>query len=337
MAPAQEANTPPEWSDEALIAAEDARVKEERRRSASWRERIEREFRAIMAMKRIPFTTDEPMSGPAPYSWADLKKPLLRKCPFELKDIRWLKHLGGGMDGYCWKVAFGDQGPFVVKMFWDHEPEENMNPWSAQRECQNAAVLQMIEASLGDLGDGDGQTSSIRVFTEPINGDEAIENLYAFSQEARKKPRIQVDPEITHTLDSMIKTRKCFGWMKLSGAYFAARRGVRPPSLRIGKYRRGPTETGLEYFAIVYEYIEPQQGDDDPKCVDLEGIQASMDFLWTVGFEFSDTRILDNWKGGVLIDLSDIVFPLGCGTSSRHDRGCAKSLQKAGKIFGNPY
>ncbi|KAL8383697.1 hypothetical protein RB595_010750 [Gaeumannomyces hyphopodioides] len=226
-------------------------------------ERAAREHERRMRPKRIPFHTDEPMSGPARYSWADLRKPLLRKCPFELKDIPWLEHLAGGYDGYCWKVAFGDQGPFVVKLFWDDEPPENMYYWAAQREFQKAAVLQMIEASLGDLGDGDGQI--------------------------------------------------------------------------VGKYRRGPTDPAQEYFAIVYEYIEAEQGDDDPDSVDLEEIQASMEFLWTLGFEFYDTTILGNWKRGVLIDLSDIIFPLGYGRHRRrHYPGNAKSLQKQGEVIGNP-
>ncbi|KAL8296302.1 hypothetical protein RB597_005648 [Gaeumannomyces tritici] len=292
-----------------------------------------------MRPKRIPFHTDEPMSGPARYSWADLRKPLLRKCPLELKDIRWLEHLGGGYDGYCWKVAFGNQGPFVVKLFWDDKPPENMYYWAAQREFQNAAVLQMMEASLGDLGDGDGQISRIRLYDEPRDGVEAVENLYAFSQEARKKPRIPVDIDITCTVNSMPRTRKCFGWLKLSGEYFneAAQRKVKPPILQVGKYRRGPTDAAREYFAIVYEYIEAEQGDDDADFVDLIEIQASMEFLWTVGFEFYDTTILDNWKRSVLIDLSDIIFPLGYGRHRhRHYPANAKSLRKQGEVIGNP-
>jgi hypothetical protein len=33
-----------------------------------------------------------------------------------MDDITWIARLGGGLDGFAWKVAFGNQGPFVLKV-----------------------------------------------------------------------------------------------------------------------------------------------------------------------------------------------------------------------------
>ncbi|KAL8381318.1 hypothetical protein RB595_005537 [Gaeumannomyces hyphopodioides] len=290
-----------------------------REKAAEWEE-------ALMKPKRIPFTTEEPLVGPPRYSWADLRKPLLRKCPFDLKDICWQQHLGGGYDGWCWKVSFGDQGLFVLKLFWDAKPPRGSMTWPTQREFQNNAVLQMVEASLNDLEDG----QSIHLRSHLENRTDAIENLYAFSQEARQKPRIKADAETTVTLDAMRRTRKCFGWLKLSGEYFRdpTRHDMAPRGVKVGKWQRGlRPDPAEEYFALVYEYI-PEQKTDKHELVDRDEIQASMDFLALVGFEFLDSTILDNWKSGVLIDLSDIVFPLGYGKwKDHHTYGNAKCLQ----------
>lgn len=133
-----------------------------------------------------------------------MRQPMLRKAVLDLKDIRWLEHLGGGMDGYCWKVAFGDQGPFVLKMFWDDERPGQPFYWAPERECQNAAVLQMMEASLNEGG-------SVQLYDDTDTKTKAIDNLYAFSEEGRRKPRIPDDIDITIEQLWMHKTRKCYG------------------------------------------------------------------------------------------------------------------------------
>ncbi|KAL8416323.1 hypothetical protein RB596_006762 [Gaeumannomyces avenae] len=289
----------------------------------------------LMRPKRVPFHTEKPMSGPPRYSWDDLRKPLLRKSPFEVKDLRWLKSLGGGMDGCCWKVAFGDQGPFVLKIFWDYEAPEGFFYWAAQREFQNAAVLQMLEASVNDRSD---KGPLVRIFDNPKNCTEAIENLYAFSEEARQQPRIPVDIDVTAEQDGMMRTRGCFGWLKIKGDYFndyhlPPDRQVMP-TLVIDKHRRERPFPGREYFAIVYEYIEEdrldnEEGSEERKAANRRRIQTHMDFLWGLGFEFCGSTVLDNWKGGILIDMSDIIFPLGLGRhKNRHHNGDARCLQR---------
>lgn len=66
---------------------------------------------------KVPFCDDELMMGPPDCSLAAFKKPLLRQCPFDLATISWKAHLGGGgVDGYVWRVKFGDGGPFALKV-----------------------------------------------------------------------------------------------------------------------------------------------------------------------------------------------------------------------------
>ncbi|KAL2016736.1 hypothetical protein VTK56DRAFT_3125 [Thermocarpiscus australiensis] len=71
---------------------------------------------------RRPFYDEKSMVGPPSLSEKDFKLPLLRRCPFDLATVSWIARLGGGLDGFAWEVKFGDQGPFVLKVFWDTEP-----------------------------------------------------------------------------------------------------------------------------------------------------------------------------------------------------------------------
>jgi hypothetical protein len=65
---------------------------------------------------QIPFRDDAPMMGPPGTTAADFEMPRLRRCPFNLDSIVWEARVDGGVDGYVWKVRFGDQGPFVLKV-----------------------------------------------------------------------------------------------------------------------------------------------------------------------------------------------------------------------------
>ncbi|PFH60746.1 hypothetical protein XA68_10454 [Ophiocordyceps unilateralis] len=102
----------------------------------------------VLAMKR-PFLSDEPNVGPPPHSLDDLKCPRLRKSPLQPDAFEWRRRLGGGLDGYTWKIRI-DGEPFALKVFYDTEPPEIVHYHAIQRECQNAAVLQVMEAVLAD-------------------------------------------------------------------------------------------------------------------------------------------------------------------------------------------
>lgn len=63
-----------------------------------------------------PFYTEDLLIGPPKRTWQDFQLPRLRRCPFDLEDILWERRLGGGLDGYSWRVKFGQRGPFVLKV-----------------------------------------------------------------------------------------------------------------------------------------------------------------------------------------------------------------------------
>ena len=65
---------------------------------------------------QVPFLDDKPMSGPPPCTAQNFKLPRLRHCIFDLSTITWEDRLGGGLDGYVWKVWFGETGPFALKV-----------------------------------------------------------------------------------------------------------------------------------------------------------------------------------------------------------------------------
>lgn len=64
----------------------------------------------------VPFLNNELMVGPPGCCAKDFALPRLRQCPFALSSLSWEAQLGGGLDGYVWKVRFGNQGPFALKV-----------------------------------------------------------------------------------------------------------------------------------------------------------------------------------------------------------------------------
>lgn len=74
--------------------------------------------KARAAAAAVPFRNDQCMAGPPSCSASDFKTPRLRRCPFDLTTINWnsSSRLGGGLDGYVWKVWFGADGPYALKV-----------------------------------------------------------------------------------------------------------------------------------------------------------------------------------------------------------------------------
>lgn len=68
----------------------------------------------------VPFLDDTVMEETSPPSCkvANFKRPRLRKCGFDLNSIDWrrAKVLGAGLDGWVWRVHFGDKGPYALKL-----------------------------------------------------------------------------------------------------------------------------------------------------------------------------------------------------------------------------
>ncbi|KAH7113097.1 hypothetical protein EDB81DRAFT_862637 [Dactylonectria macrodidyma] len=251
---------------------------------------------------QVPFLDEKPMSGPPRCTAQDFDLPHLRRCIFDPNTMTWEDKLGGGLDGYVWKVWFGERGPFALKVFWDADPPDFHHYYAPQRECQNAAILQMMEASIAQAA---VESTPIRVHANPRTQNEALNNLYAFSDEGRQA---QSYPGSSKTVPivSMPRTRECFGWLRLSGDMFCRLPlDLKAPSFKMSKIQRSMS-SDRNYIALVYEYVE--EGKNNKAVV--EDVDR---FFWLAGFGHTMSPSAKNWKSGVLVDLADIVHVGGYG------------------------
>ncbi|KAJ2898885.1 hypothetical protein MKZ38_003605 [Zalerion maritima] len=259
---------------------------------------------------KVLFRDDAVMHGPPSCSMKDFMTPRLRRCPFDLATLSSSDSLGGGLDGYCWKVKFGDKGPFVLKVFWDTEPPDFSHYFAPQRECQNAALLQMIETAVNEAA---ATSSPILVNADPETQDDAFANLRAFSLEGRRRreqdQQLVQEESSMRMISSIPRVRKCYGWLPLKTEVFRGKIPVLrpPPAITIDKINRFISADEKTYFAIVYEYIEDEGGNDPNE------VQQALDFFRLAGFSHTIAPGARNWKQGVLIDLADIVYPGGFG------------------------
>ncbi|SPQ26260.1 bce21ee6-5e8b-4ec3-aefc-9edd551823b1 [Thermothielavioides terrestris] len=248
-------------------------------------QRRERRRRPWLDAARIPFRDDAPMVGPPKTTAADFEMPRLRRCPFDQDSMVFEARLGGGLDGYVWKVRFGaqepHQGPFALKVFWDAEPVDFPTYYAPQRECQNAALLQMMQTAV-EQANAAGRP--ILVNAKPTTRDDAVANLAAFSDEARLKQQpspadgSSVTPPGLCQISTMPRMKKCYGWLTIHGSAFRElHRSVRPPLVHVDRKIKRHLAPDQEYIAILYEYVE--EGENDP-----DTMQKAMDFFWLAGF-----------------------------------------------------
>ncbi|EHK22894.1 uncharacterized protein TRIVIDRAFT_119569, partial [Trichoderma virens Gv29-8] len=255
---------------------------------------------------QVPFRADEYLIGAPSYTLDAFKIPRLRQCPFDVDSMTWEAQIDGGLDGYVWKVKFGDQGPFVLKVFWDTEPlpYDSMTYHPVQRECHNAALLEMMQESIAQAT----PELPILVNANPTTREDAWANQVAFSQDRRllQQQRFSKACIETKSISAMPRMRKCYGWLSISSKVLrTCPRPMRAPPLRIEKLRRQMLST-KDYIAIVYEYVE--QGENDHAVVG-----DVLEFLWLAGFSLTSSPLERNWESGVLLDLCDIVSPRGFG------------------------
>ena len=78
-------------------------------------DRYAAESRRLQSMS-MPFLNEELMKGPPRFRGKDLRDPRLRRSTLDPKTIVFESRLGGGSDGFVWKVRFGDEGPFALKV-----------------------------------------------------------------------------------------------------------------------------------------------------------------------------------------------------------------------------
>ncbi|KAJ9143277.1 Six-bladed beta-propeller, TolB-like protein [Coniochaeta hoffmannii] len=243
------------------------------------------------------------MSGPAGCKIEDFRKPRLRKCPFDLNSISWkdAKVLGCGVDGWVWRVHFGDRGPFALKLFWVADRPVEEEYFAVQQECQAVAHLQMMQAAV-DQANREGGTHPVLLYPDPKTHEDAMANVFAFAEENRLNPP---GPEARERdrlvpITSIPRMAKCYGWLRFNTDEILPRipRKLRPRGVVIEKAERY-IEPGKEHIAIVYEYIE--DGENDPSKV-----EEFLEFMYLAGFCFASSHGR-NWKHSILVDHSDFI------------------------------
>ena len=106
----------------------------------------------------------------------------------------------------------------------------------------------MMEASVDQVVNN---LSKIYINPNPQTKEDALANLYAFSEESRQLESRGID---TIGISSIPHMRKCIGWLKVSGGNCQIPSKLRPPSIKVGKLQRCMSGD-KEDVAIVYEYI----------------------------------------------------------------------------------
>ncbi|KAL7948141.1 hypothetical protein V8C42DRAFT_363564 [Trichoderma barbatum] len=272
---------------------------------------------------QVPSRTDEYLIGAPSYTLEAFKTPRLRQCPFDPESMSWEAQIDGGLDGYVWKVKFGHQGPFALKVFWDTEPlpYDSMAYHPLQRECHNAALLEMMKESIAHAT----AESPIVVKASPTTREDAWANQVAFSEDWRLRQQDNFTKASVKTkpISKMPRMRKCHGWLNIdSKMLLACPRVLRAPSLCIDNLRR-QMPSSSDYIAIIYEYVE--EGENDHVVV-----EEVLEFLWLTGFSLTSSPQEKNWKSGILLDLCDIVSPRGFGWKNHRygNRDAARILRR---------
>ncbi|OAA37387.1 hypothetical protein NOR_07086 [Metarhizium rileyi] len=298
----------------------------ERRR---WRRFSEIKEEQALQLMRWPFLNEESIDSPLACSKREFKQPRLRKCSFELDSIHFVERVGGGLDGYNWKIQVPKGGPtYVLKLFWDTEPWYP-HYFSAQRECQNAALFQHIEAAVLDAAGPGNKKGPILLNPEPESKQDALANLLAFSNEARQHNMGKQSHNLLSIdeIGKIPRVRQCHGWLKVTGKELrdhwvrSSCREFEPPPILVDKVVRS-IDNAEVYTAVVYEFIEETHNDHDV-------VHSVLDFFWRAGFSHAQSPKEENWKAGVLVDWSDIASPVSYGWKlTRYGKRDAKFVLK---------
>ncbi|WXC67137.1 hypothetical protein SNK03_012906 [Fusarium graminearum] len=264
--------------------------------------------------KEKPFLDEKPMSDTAAAcAWQDFKRPLLGRFTRHER-VDFIELLGYGQDGIVWKVNIGSQA-CALKVFWDNKPLEGTKYWAVQRECQNASLLTKMRYVINNSSD------PIWLHPNPTTFREAASNLHAFSDEGRSRQLYRKMPGAVE-YNTAPRLRECYGWARISGRELCAIPAhLRPPEMRSGNQVRNfwPTE---EYYAILYEYVFSSDAG-----LDVDVVQAQLDFLWLGGWCFLDLQPA-NWGGvGILLDMADPICLWHAGWfKSRYGKRYAREL-----------
>jgi hypothetical protein len=143
-------------------------------------------------------------------------------------------------------------------------------------------------------------------FEYPETQAQALLNMLAFSvPQENSQQRLAVGSSSV-VLSHFPPIRRCYGWLDFDGDLIKRMPfPIKPQPRKRDKPPRSMSP-GNTYHAIVYEYIS----DDDNHP---QSIKAFLRFYYLIGFSFTCSPRIDNWKDGRLIDGSDVVYPGGIG------------------------
>lgn len=142
-------------------------------------------------------------------------------------------------------------------------------------------------------------------FEYPETQEQAISNMLAFSV-PRQNTEQRLDTASPRAVISRLPPLpKCYGWLDFKFNRDLAKRIPFDEWPRPNKRDKPPHSMplGYTYHAIVYEYISEERNEP-------ELIKASLRFFYLTGFCFTGSPRIKNWKGGRLIDGSDIISPV---------------------------
>ncbi len=186
-----------------------------------------------------------------------------------------------------------------------------MNYFAPQRECQNVAVLQMMKAAVQGARESLGP---IVVRDNPTTHSDAQHNVLAFSEEARRNSELPAEGSGLKEINSFPRMVKCHGWLNFHTSLlfdlpYRLRLALIPQAVTCDKVVRQFAEIS-DHIGIVYEYIEDGENDD-------EATKDMAHYLYLTGFYYTGTPLKKNWRGNLLVDHSDIVYPFGSGWRER--------------------
>ncbi|KAK0753558.1 hypothetical protein B0T18DRAFT_310115, partial [Schizothecium vesticola] len=246
------------------------------------------------------FLSEGILKAPLSHCWQSFKYPVLRRCRFEPETINWRAMVGYGSEGCVFRVRFGSEGPFAVKIFWHSVPHPTPGgkgpSWPLRDECKTAAVLEKMRWAVAD--------EPITIRRDPSTPAEALRNVWAFSAEGRAHQKNKEERNKREggegeasggemSMSSFPDIPKCHGWMKF-------KLGEIPSPYRTYQRCTDPVDLALQdRYAIVYDYVPSGK-------MDVEIAQAQLDFFYRTGFAQMPYRE-SNWRRGRLVDFGDLL------------------------------
>ncbi|KAJ9155214.1 hypothetical protein NKR23_g2126 [Pleurostoma richardsiae] len=264
------------------------------------------------------------LEGTPPTSWYDFQHSKLRQFPRSGLKLDWLDYLGHGREGFVLQASIGGSPPLAVKVFWrTQRPKPVPRPlgngfrdveWPFEDEALTVSIFEKIKCAMEDAKADPAQ--NIMITKMPASRAHAINNLRAFSDEARRSPAMAMGRQ-SIPLPSFPPLPACYGWTKVARNELPL---LDPPLLE-------EVDEGFDWhWAIIYEFV-PKHAHDP------EVGQRHLDFFYATGFALQPYWP-DNWRGGRLVDFNDACSPFSKGwrKTAVRPRDAAKWFQTSDNV-----